>query len=376
LLRHGDEVLWESENNKNIIEQQFILGRSYKPLFTIKSNNNTVSKNIDAAIVANSPHRHSIDATAALDLGASVLVEKPLSLDLASTESLVELASLRAKTLGIGLTFLLLPIFSYARAWLQSRTVRRIAIRWFDPSIESRGGETKTADLTVHKVHDLFPHHWSILQALMPGRTATSFHAKAGPEGSVEAKFLWGDLDISLYFGRRGEYRERHVAIELDDDGLAEIDFALEPGVFRVDGAARPFAFDPHAARPLTAELRGFLDAVADPAANVSWPLHAHRCIGSVAGAVALHDRVAAAEAEALATLLAEGKGGANRDVAALLVDNLGPELAGRRRLTFADDAAVGDLVVDGLSAIRGGQASAAVSQSRWIASVRALLRA
>jgi hypothetical protein len=348
------EVLWVSRHNRSVLSN-FLEESSFPPdvRFTLlERREEAFSRDPEAAIVATAPHLHFEDAMAALKRGVSVLVEKPLVLEEAHAQALVELANRNRLALGVGLTMMSTSYLPHFASKIQQRAVTHLRLRWFDPPFEIRGGEAKAADLTVSKVHDIFPHLWSILKVLRPSGDFGRFEVEPGQDGALSVRSLWGGTPVQLAFGRRGERRERLVEADFADGGSAKLDFATEPGTVVVDGKAR--APDPsweRTRRPLATELGSFLRAARDGSRD--WPLAASRCIGSVRGAVALNEVAQGAEAAALARCIAAHPGEGDAKVAAWLVDNLAPELAGRRRLTLRDADAIASLVREGFAALR-----------------------
>lgn len=372
ILGVGDEIFWASEHNLPAIEAEIARHGGLGPkLHAVAGRDEALGKGVGAVIVASAPYRHFEDAAAALERGASVLVEKPLTLDPGDASRLVDMATRAGKALGIGLTFSHLPILGQVARWLAGKAVRGVELCWIDPPVDFRHGEKKVSDLTVHKAHDLYPHLWSILDALLPGGgEATVFDVRSGPLGNVQADFVWAGVPARLTFGRRGERRQRRINLELDE-GTAIVEFSIEPGTFTVDGVEIALPRERAVAGPLATELTSFLRMASDPAGDPNWRLDARRCIGTVTGACALHDRVAETEAAKMAVLVGQDLARNEAELAALLVDNLAPALAGQARLTFADDDGLRALVRDGLAALRGVGTPNRFSDLPWIAAVR-----
>jgi predicted dehydrogenase len=369
ILPHGSEVLWISRHNHEEISHFVRVHTTDNARFTIlKDRHEAFRQNPEAALVVTAPYRHFDDAMFALEQGVSTLVEKPLALDEIQALQLIETAKANNLVLSVGLTMMLTTYVPYLANKIACRVIKQLHLRWIDPPFEVRHGEEKIADLTVHKVHDILPHLWSILKVIRPHGEFEPFHVFPGAAGEVSAISRWAGAPVRLSFGRRGAHRERLVELDFEDGGSARLNFASEPGTLVIDQTQQPF--DPNwerCPRPLPAEQSGFFRAVRERESN--WCLAAHLCLGSVTSAVALQKIVQAAEAAALARCLEQNNAG-NPNTDAWLLDNLGPELAGERRVSFFDDSSIASIVCEGMEALR----SAATSRwgiSPFIAQVR-----
>ena len=127
------------------------------------------------AIVATRPADHVRDALAALEEGAHVLVEKPLSHDAAEADRLVRAAQDRRLLLGIGTEFALLPAFHQGAAVLRERghPPQRMELAWTDSNGEHRYGAAKARHPEIGILDDLLPHAVSIFSVFAPDATLT-----------------------------------------------------------------------------------------------------------------------------------------------------------------------------------------------------------
>lgn len=325
------------------------------------------------ALVATAPRTHGAITRLALERGLAVLVEKPFTLDAREAQALIALAEQRQAVLGVGLHLLVASHLRHFAALTAGRRVRSCHVRWFDPEFDSRYGTAKFADLSTHKVHDVFPHIWAILRVVVPGESVTVLDSEARPRGAVSAQLRCGETRVVAEFGRRAETRRRQVTLGFADGGSAELDFTSEPGSVTVDG--RPQPSDPGwdaSPRPLTAEITGFLGAIGDPAAAEAWPLHARRCLDSVTCAAQLARIQAEREASAIAARLAGGGAHADdADVSAWLIDNLAPERADfGERITVPDLEAQRTLVNRALRQLKRDASSCPEPNSAFLALV------
>jgi hypothetical protein len=156
-----------------------------------------------------------------------------------------------------------------------------------------------------------------------------------------------GGAAIDILIDRRAAGRQRLVEIDFMDGGTATLDFAVEPGHIRIDNKSVPP--DPSwgvAPSPLTASLAGFLSAVETAG---DWPLAAAAVLDSVRGAATASALLLRAEVELVARQLASaGAGGALRNLDALILDNVVPELAGKGvRITHSDQERIVGLAAD-----------------------------
>jgi hypothetical protein len=197
-----------------------------------------------------------------------------------------------------------------------------------------------------------------------------------------------GRAEASAVLSRRAGGRVRLVEVKLRDGRVLSLDFSVEPGVLSVDGTEAVFesGWD-SAPRPLAASVGSFLEVVARPERSDRWPLAAQFCRQHVAGALAALDLARASEARLVARHLAAGSPAVPEKIAAILVDNLAPELAdmglsAEARRCSTDRAAALSLAEAGLAKLRSRpvQVEAAVGmaldRSAFLAALRGALQA
>jgi predicted dehydrogenase len=284
----------------------------------------------DAAVVVTSPHTHAAVTRLTLEHGVPTLVEKPFVLDAREATALIEFAEQQGLVLGVGLHLLMASYLSYFHSLWADRRISYGRLIWFDPAVESRYGEEKTADVWTPKVHDIFPHLWSILHVLLPEAQPTIDTIRSAPHGAVDLRLDVGGVEIEAKFGRRASERLRRVEFRFQDGGNSMLDFTHEPGIIMLDGAK--VASDPEWGRtpsPLMAEVASFLNASNDIERARRAPWYARKVLGAVRHAQEAATRLSACEALVAARLLASGNDPATqRELAELLSDNLLPEFA------------------------------------------------
>ncbi len=191
----------------------------------------------DVAIIASRPRDHVHDATEALDAGAHVLVEKPLSDDIAAARGLVCHAAKQRLRLGIGTEFSFLPVLHYLAGRLrvsdpqhENGEIGDIRILWSDPAHELRHGSQKRNHSEISLLEDLLPHMVSILKVLLPEATLR-----------IDAAHMTataGEMVLSDGTGRRCDFvcskeaEQRLRLVQIDCKGApVTLDFSAEPQI-------------------------------------------------------------------------------------------------------------------------------------------------
>ena len=284
----------------------------------------------DAAIVVTAPHTHALVARTLLDRGIPALVEKPLALNANDALGLIELARGRDLVLGVGLHLLFASYLRHFRSLWRDRAVASAQLIWLDCETEMRYGEIKRMDASTPKVHDVFPHLWTIMRVFWPAHAPSIRDAESLPGGGARLDLTVGDVEVVAQIGRRAPARARCINVTFKDGGTSALDFTSEPGACTLDG--RPAAGDPDwngQPTPLSAEVSSYLAAVADKTLAGAWPCLARNVLGSVTGAEAAAARLAGCEARKLADRVAVVANPVDDpDIRALLIDNLAPELS------------------------------------------------
>jgi predicted dehydrogenase len=141
---------------------------------------------IDAIVIATQVGTHAELATAALEAGKHVLVEKPLAASVTEAESLIELADRRGVTLMTGHTFLYSPAVNVVREVIEAGELGEIQF------ISSRRVNLGIHQPDVNVVWDLGAHDFSILRHWLgevPQRVAAVSRSCVTP-GIADVAFL------------------------------------------------------------------------------------------------------------------------------------------------------------------------------------------
>jgi hypothetical protein len=217
-----------------------------------------IPEGIGAAVVATAPHDHAESAGRLLSAGWHVLVEKPLTLDLANGLALIEQAARLKRQLWVGLVYLFAPYLSVMKPHATGK--KNWLLEWCEPEEDSRWGELKSTPHHVHLIEDIFPHAWSILRRA--GLTEPLQIQDVDMVGGRGARLnlTAGEASVELMFDRRAAGRRRYLRIETEGS-RCELDFSEEPGIFKIDGTVQGGTPWSPAMRPLASELSAFLAA-------------------------------------------------------------------------------------------------------------------
>ena len=115
------------------------------------------SSNVDAVVIATPIHTHYTLAKEALLHGKHVLVEKPLTTDVAQAEELVELATKHHRILAVGHTFLYNPAVQELRKMIQEGDLGKVYC------VEAERVNLGLYRSDTNVIWDLAPHDISIL---------------------------------------------------------------------------------------------------------------------------------------------------------------------------------------------------------------------
>jgi predicted dehydrogenase len=332
-LANGSEVLWVSRHNRKALEA-FTSGWNGRDLSVrlFDELEQALALHPEAAVVVTSPASHATIARSILEHDVPVLVEKPFTLREEDATDLVRLAERKGLILGVALQMFYASYLTHFHALWHGRAVSRGRVIWIDPIEGVRHGEIKRPDFSTPKLHDVYPHVWSILRVLFPQARLVIESAHAGSTGSAVLSMSADGIPITVMLDRRAKGRARRIELRFVDGSAADLDFTAEPGIPRLDGAV--CTSDPDwktQPSPLRRELAAFLAAVAGPDKLLSFPTLARNVLDSVSGAVTATAQLRKQEAEALALLLTQTDSAqSNATARALLIDNLVPELFDR----------------------------------------------
>ncbi|MGH1418074.1 MAG: Gfo/Idh/MocA family protein [Hyphomicrobiaceae bacterium] len=214
-----------------------------------------------AAIVATRARDHVADATAAMNSGLDVLVEKPLS-DIATRGmELVSVARRANRLLTIGTEFAFLPVFhSFARTICGDAGITTARLTWDDPAGELRHGELKRVHREIGVLIDLMPHAYSIFRIFSGNSTLmiTDFDQDIEKEsGHIQLQDETG-ARYQLRCSKRSAMRKRLLEVE-GPQQTVRIDFRTKHPKVVVDGESMSIPVTSQMTSTLRLELGAFL---------------------------------------------------------------------------------------------------------------------
>lgn len=203
------------------------------------------SKKKYAVIVANAARDHAVSVEMALNAGAPVLVEKPVTLSTFATQNLINMAHDKDVRLAAA------NIFLFTK-WLENLTnyvskvkeIRSIQVDWMDPKTEERYGEQKRYDpgLPIHM--DILPHVISILGNLKPFSKGNCINLELLKGGAqIKLDMVFDDVPCIINLARNSSSRRRIIKLETDISSL-ELDFSGDMASLTVDSNANSNGFD------------------------------------------------------------------------------------------------------------------------------------
>lgn len=332
-------MIWHSKHNSAAVTAR-IAGRSGSIEVIHSSDLATVwAQKPTAAIIATAPDTHAGLVREALRQNVPVMVEKPFVLEPGIARELIALAADKRLILGIDLELMVAPFLCQAiglvhAALAADEHIADVSIVWADPEAEARYGDTKRADLYTHKIHDIYPHIWSIARVILADGSVDVVDATMADAyglGGVEMTLACGAAVCKAMVSRRASHRTRHIAIRTSKQRSFELDFTVEPGALTMEGREQADWFHPDTASgtPLAVAIGGFLATLETGAVDRDiWPLGAERCLGSVDGAAAAADALARREAAWLGNRIKREPDQPDPEALAVLGDNILPELA------------------------------------------------
>jgi predicted dehydrogenase len=324
-------LFWVSRHNLKTIERA-ALGREHPQIELFVDIDECLRERPDAVVICTATANHARDAMRVLERGISVLVEKPIALDLQSARELIDVASRRGVLLRVCLPLLEASYLRLFQSACAGRAVASAEIRWFDTGSEMRYGDVKHTDLSTHRVDEVVPHIWSLIDVLLGHQEPEVIATAVAGSDETWLRLRCGEVDVEATFERRAANRQRSVALSFVDGKTAQLDFSCEPGVATIgdnridlDGA---WATEP---RPLAALHASFLTSLGGAERPAPNQVHVRQSLGTVALAESVRHRVVEQDATRLAAML-RGGGSVAADpmLKNLILDNLGPELASR----------------------------------------------
>lgn len=332
-------LFWVSGHNREVIERAAI-GPEHPEIVLFDSIDKCLRERPDAAVICTATANHARDAIMVLEHGIPALVEKPIALDFRSAKELIDVATRRRVGLRV-----CLPLFetSYLRrfqAACAGRPIAQAQIRWFDVASETRYGEVKHTDLSTHRVDEVIPHIWSLIDVLVGHQEPQIIATAVAGSDETRLQLRCGAVEVEANFGRRAAKRQRIVQLIFTDGETAQLDFSSEPGAATIghhriadDGS---WATKP---RPLASMHANFLAGLDDAKRQPPDPSDVRQCVGTVGLAEDVRHRIAEQDAARVAAQLRGGIGADDPVLRHLILDNLGPELASRGLRIGADES-------------------------------------
>ena len=196
-----------------------------------------------AAIVSSRPRNHVSDSLEALRQGLHVLVEKPVSLDVASGRSLIVAAQEAKRVLAMGTEFAYLPAFHQLVRDLAIRNGKAIelSLEWHDLAEELRYGAIKIRHDEVGLLFDLLPHAFSIFRIFAHQdklNIVDARHDMTKAQGHIELRDARGGR-YEVRCDGRASARRRRLKIKTGTTS-ASVDFGNARPVITVGGQPHP----------------------------------------------------------------------------------------------------------------------------------------
>ena len=241
-----------------------------------------------AVIVANAARDHEMAIDAALNIGAAVLVEKPVTLSTNSALRLSEVAKDRGLYFASAHIFMFAhSIASFAKQVAAAGPIEHIRVIWFDQKVEERYGENKTYDPSLPIYADCLPHVLSIFEMLAPDLPLQIVCLSLFQGGShLELQMMLGTISCSISLKRNSDARQRIIEVK---NGRHELkcNFTREPGAIFCGGIKEESEIDlERSPRPLVSQLTAFLRGAGggyrDPRLDIKYGLRACRVIDDV----------------------------------------------------------------------------------------------
>jgi len=214
-----------------------------------------------AVIVANAARDHEMAIIAGLNIGAAVLVEKPVTLSINSALRLAKIAKNQGSYLACAHVFMFSRcIASFAKKVAIAGSIELIRVTWCDQKFEERYGENKSYDPSLPIYADCLPHILSIFNMLAPNLPPKFVQLSLYRGGShLEIQIMLGKIPCSIVFIRNSDARKRIIEVQGSSDNY-RCDFTIEPGaIFCGDIKSESDLDWGRYPRPLASQLIAFL---------------------------------------------------------------------------------------------------------------------
>jgi predicted dehydrogenase len=239
ILSKDSTIYWISKFSKNTLIEFLYSRESDVPTANVRIMSSLAdieSDNLKFAFVANSPHLHFETTRECLSLGIPVFVEKPLCLTKQDAE--VQLVDSRKNEipLYVGLVYFFADYLWVFSRLFEPAEVSKVDIQWYDPGVEIRHGRVKCTDITTNKIHDIFPHKWTLTKVLMRDEQIQANSVLVKGDNVTTVNMVCGGVLVSAQITRWADSRTRIIRVYLKDGRIAELDFTTEPGKANIDG--------------------------------------------------------------------------------------------------------------------------------------------
>lgn len=219
----------------------------------------------NAVIVVNAARDHERAIEWALSCGASVLVEKPLTLDFSASRRLADLACSQNTYFAPAHVFLFASyIENFSKLIVENKDIQLIRVKWMDPQSESRYGETKSYDPGLTIFADWIPHVISILGTLTSCETIRNERLRFSKGGAhLDIDLMLGGIQCAIQLVRNGSCRQRFIEVTTEHK-MFTLDFSNEPGT--ISYGSTVYSADPNwdvKDRPVSKMLQAFLQGAA-----------------------------------------------------------------------------------------------------------------
>jgi predicted dehydrogenase len=362
-------VVVSAKNRKKISDIYSKNGSRLEILPTV--NDLTDRYDVVAAVIINASKLHYRTALNLFGAKTSVLIEKPLALEISEVEHLFAQADTTGAHVVPCLTYLNCSYLDHFRRLMKKQEGKAIRLRleWSDPRSEVRYGEAKAYDPGISIAQDIMPHIWAVLVATtgMPGGAIAidACIAERGGRGAI-FEFKFNGIQCHVAVQREAQMRCRHLAIEFTSGQELAIDFTSEPGEITL--GPDTICGDPHWAeteRPLLKQWKNFFARLGQSADNTSSFLQS---MGSVSLAQSANDLL---KRQQISWLASQPVSKLNDDVTYAIGEIAGSKLYKQENISPGDTAAFTKHVNAMISRIRAGNPSESLD---WVKALKTLV--
>ena len=260
------EVQILTENNRAIVEETIRRFPNRNRFSIIENLGEVEYKKILIAFVVNKSSQHNNAVRYLLRKQVNVLSEKPMTLKLEDSISLINFAS-KHKTLLFSSNILLysnsLNIFSKSLSDLND--ISEINIKWHDGINEIRYGENKIIDKDISVLNDVAPHIVCMLMLILNQQLYFSnIQVTYYQNREIHIKLLIGKVQVNLDLNQSAKKRKRFIEISYDGrlKLRSSLDFTSElaPKIFLDNDSLNLVLSSPKSISPLESMLLSAID--------------------------------------------------------------------------------------------------------------------